>query len=580
MLDLPFLFLSTKAMMQARDQAARPFWPRCFFKRTPNLRMNLVSAVQHGGLLFCILLLGLFSGYTNAKPVPPQILVAEQATPVMVWNREITKLRTYFENISPTQRAISIEERLLAIPSNQPSYKVEAKDAVLGEYTGAWILVNNKVVLGLIDQDANLAEGETFEALKQKTVDNLKAWLELRAEQKKWPLILKGLALSITATLMFGFTLIFSLRFSSHWMAKRRAAIFDQNTLPMMIGDVNIKPYLITLEIGVFRIVVWGFGLAFTYVWATFVLHQFAYSEPWGNQLSAFLLQMFKDFGLGIINAMPNLFTVLVIFLLTRLLVRVIIAFFHSAESGIVQSDWLQPETARATRRMVVVLIWIFALVIAYPYLPGAHTEAFKGVSVFVGLMLSLGSAGMVGQVVGGLVVVYSRAFRTGEYVRIGEYEGEIREIGILSTKMLTMKQEEITIPNAVLVGSTTVNFSRHTGGGGSILTTTVTIGYDVAWRQVHALLLLAAERTSGVLQDPKPRVLQRSLSDFYVEYQLLFRINLPEQRYAILSELHGQIQDAFNEYDVQIMSPHFEAQPETAIVVPKADWRKPPAGQ
>lgn len=215
---------------------------------------------------------------------------------------------------------------------------------------------------------------------------------------------------------------------------------------------------------------------------------------------------------------------------------------------------------------------------IAYPYLPGAHTEAFKGVSVFVGLMLSLGSAGMVGQVVGGLVVVYSRAFRTGEYVKIGDYEGEIREIGILSTKMLTVKQEEITIPNAVLVGSTTVNYSRHAEGGGSILSTSVTIGYDAPWRQVHGLLLMAAERTPGVLKDPTPRVLQRSLSDFYVEYQLLFRIKQPEQRYLILSELHGHIQDAFNEYGVQIMSPHFEMQPDTAIIVPKNDWRKPPA--
>ncbi|MGR8932335.1 MAG: mechanosensitive ion channel family protein [Gammaproteobacteria bacterium] len=547
-------------------------------KRVLKIQMGRVAVVRAWGLVLAIVLLGLLSGFANAQS-KPGTLVDEQAAPVIVWNREITQLRAYFENISPAQRAISIEDRILAIPTNQPSYTIEAKDAVLGKYTGAWVLVNNKIVFGLMTQDANIAEGESFDAFKQKAIDNLQAWLAVRAEQEKWPAILEGLALSITATLVFGLTLFFSLRFGNHWLAKRNAAIFDEKTLPITIGDVNIKPYLITLEIGVFRISFWGLSLAFTYVWATFVLNQFPYSEPWGSQLSAFLLQMFKDFGMGIVDAIPDLFTVLVIFLLTRLFVRVIIAFFHSAESGIFQSVWLQPETARATRRMVVVLIWIFALVIAYPYLPGAHTEAFKGVSVFVGLMLSLGSAGMVGQVVGGLVVVYSRAFRTGEYVKIGEYEGEIREIGILSTKMLTLKQEEITIPNAVLVGSTTVNYSRHAEGGGSILSTSVTIGYDAPWRQVHSLLLMASERTQGVLNDPTPRVLQRSLSDFYVEYQLLFRIKRPEQRYLILSELHGEIQDAFNEYGVQIMSPHFEAQPNTAIVVPKGDWRKPPAG-
>lgn len=529
-------------------------------------------------LFMCLVFLSLFPCFIVAQSKSAVSLVEEKPTPVIVWNREITQLRGYFENVSPAQRAATIEERILAIPTGLDSYVVEAKDAVIGQYKGAWIMVNGRMIFGLMTEDANMVDGESFDIFKQKTIDNLKVWLALRAEQEKWGSILKSLALSMVATLIFGFTVFFLLRFGNRWLARRNAAIFDEKTLPIMIGDVNIKPYLITLEIGVFRISFWGFGLAFSYVWATFVLNQFPYSEPWGNQLSAFLLQMFKDFGIGIVEAMPNLFTVLVIFLLTRLFVRVITAFFYSAESGIFQSVWLQPETARATRRMVVVLIWIFAVVIAYPYLPGAQTEAFKGVSVFVGLMLSLGSAGMVGQVVGGLVVVYSRAFRTGEYVRIGEYEGEIKEIGILSTKMLTLKQEEITIPNAVLVGSTTVNFSRHTGGGGSILTTSVTIGYDVPWRQVHGLLLLAAERTSGVLPDPPPRVLQRSLSDFYVEYQLLFRIKRPEQRYLILSELHGQIQDAFNEYGVQIMSPHFETQPDTTIVVPESDWRKPPA--
>jgi len=343
---------------------------------------------------------------------------------------------------------------------------------------------------------------------------------------------------------------------------------------------VNIKPYLISLEIGVFRFIFWGLGLVLAYTWVTFVLNQFPYSKPWGNHLSIFLLQLIKDFGIAVIDSIPNLFIVLVIFLSARLFIRVLTAFFNSAENGIFKSAWLQPETMRVTRRLVVGLIWIFALVIAYPYLPGANTEAFKGVSVVVGLMLSFGSAGLVGQAVGGLVVVYSRTFRTGEFVRIGEYEGEIREIGILSTKMLTLKQEEITIPNAVLVGSTTINYSRHASADGSVISTTITIGYDAPWRQVHCLLLLATERTSNVLQVPKPFVLQRSLSDYYVEYQLLFRIRLPEQRYLVLSELHGHIQDAFNEYGVQIMSPHFVMQPDKTIVVPVSDWYKPPAAQ
>ena len=539
---------------------------------------GVCTTVRVGRNLLLIMLFSLLPVIVIAESKAAPIRIDEEATPVIVWNREITRLRGYFENLSPSQRATSIVDRILSIPSDQPSYEVEAKDAIVANYTGAWILVNKKIIFGLMREDANLAEGETFEAFKQKAVDNLKAWLAVRAEQQKWPLLLEGMAISIAATVIFGVALIYSLRFSNRWLAKRSAAMSDTSLAPVMIGDVNIKPYVIAFEIGVFKFAFWGVGLALAYVWATFVFNQFPYSKPWGNQLSSFLAQMFKDFGIAIVDAAPNLFTVLVIFLMTRLFVRVITAFFYSAETGIFQSVWLQPETARATRRLVVVLIWIFALVIAYPYLPGAQTEAFKGVSVFVGLMLSLGSAGMVGQIVGGLVVVYSRAFRIGEYVKIGEYEGEIREIGILSTKMLTLRNEEVSIPNAVLVGSTSVNYSRHSVNGGAIVTTVVTIGYDVPWRQVYGLLLAAAERTAGVQQDPPPWVLQRSLSDFYVEYQLSFRIKQPQQRYAVLSELHGQIQDMFNEYGVQIMSPHFEAQPESAIVVPESDWRKPPS--
>lgn len=498
--------------------------------------------------------------------------------PVMVWNREITRFRAPYEDISAEQRAKKASERILEIPPGKADYRVVAIDGTLGEYSGAWIRVNDRNVFGLLKQDIDADNGQTFAALKQTTVNNLQAWLLIRSEQQKWPLIFKGLSLSLLASFAYGLILIAAIRYGGRWLNARARAVSDGTCKPIIIGDVNIKPYLISLEVGLFKMLVWGLGLALAYVLTTFVLSQFPYSEPWGTQLSKFLFTLFKEFGVAFIAATPNLFTVLVIYLLTSLFVRVITAFFRSAENGHFQSVWLQPETAKATRRMVVVLVWIFALVVAYPYIPGSSSEAFKGISVFLGLMLSLGSAGMVGQVVGGLVVVYSGAFRTGEYVKIGEFEGFIREIGVLSTKLMTLKQEEITIPNAVLVGTTTINYSRNTEGGSAVMSTTITIGYDTPWRQVHGLLLLAAERTGTVIQDPPPRVLQRALSDFYVEYQLLFRINNSSQRYQVLSDLHAQIQDAFNEYDVQIMSPHFVEQPENVVVVAKSDWCKPPA--
>jgi small-conductance mechanosensitive channel len=275
---------------------------------------------------------------------------------------------------------------------------------------------------------------------------------------------------------------------------------------------------------------------------------------------------------------MPGIFTTGLIFFITRLLVNVISAFFKAAEEGSFDLPWFDHETAKATRRIVVVLVWIFALIIAYPLIPGSQTKVFQGVSVFLGLMLSLGSAGLVGQLIGGVVAVYTRAFQAGDYVRIGEHEGVVQELGLLAAKIVTVRKEEVTIPNALLMASTTVNYTRQAKTQGAIVSTDVTIGYDAPWRQVKAMLEMAAERTPGIRKSPGPVVLQKALSDFYVEYTLMSTIDRPEERYYILSDLHGHIQDVFNEYGVQIMSPNFRMQPEKDVVVPKEQWYAKPA--
>jgi small-conductance mechanosensitive channel len=176
-----------------------------------------------------------------------------------------------------------------------------------------------------------------------------------------------------------------------------------------------------------------------------------------------------------------------------------------------------------------------------------------------------------------GLVLIYSRALRKGDYVEVNGVRGIVTEVAALAIKVATVRNEEITIPNSVLVSSPIHNYSRMQD---ALITTTVTIGYDTPWRQVHAMLVDAARRTAGVRQDFEPYVYQRALSDFYVEYELFAGIETGARRAAVMSELHATIQDSFNEHGVQIMSPHFEAQPERAVVVPKAEWFKSPAGQ
>ena len=311
----------------------------------------------------------------------------------------------------------------------------------------------------------------------------------------------------------------------------------------------------------------------------TLVLHEFPYTRPWGERLGDYLTALLARLATGALHALPGLFAVVVIFVATRFVVRLVDVFFRAIETGTIRFTAVQPDTAGASRRIIVALIWIFALTVAYEYIPGSDADAFKAIGIFTGLMVSLGSAGLVNHLMSGLVVVYSRALRPGDLVKSGDFVGIVSEVGLLSTKLVNARREEITIPNAVLAGTTVTNYSRLAGEHGAVVSASVTIGYDQPWRQVHALLLLAAERTPRIRREPAPYVLQRGLSDFAVQYELRVHIEVPEERFRVLSDLHGRIQDAFNEFGVQIMSPAFESQPERSVVVPKSKWFTAPAG-
>jgi small-conductance mechanosensitive channel len=239
--------------------------------------------------------------------------------------------------------------------------------------------------------------------------------------------------------------------------------------------------------------------------------------------------------------------------------------------------SWLDPIAAMAARRLTVLMVWLFALTVAYPYVPGANTDAFKGVSVFVGLVLSLGSAGVVGQLVSGLFLTFNRALRPGDYVHLGDIQGVVTRLGLVSVTVATRTQEHVTVPNSVIVGGAIRNHSRAHPDT-MVLATSVTIGYDTPWRQVQALLLLGAARTDGVLKEPAPAVFETALSDFYVEYDLVVHASRTGLPAAVLSRLHEEILDIFNEHGVQIMSPNFEAQPDKLAIVERSKWFAEPA--
>ncbi len=198
--------------------------------------------------------------------------------------------------------------------------------------------------------------------------------------------------------------------------------------------------------------------------------------------------------------------------------------------------------------------------VLIFPYLPGSDSPIFKGVSVFLGVLFTFGSAGSLANVVAGLVLTYMRLFKIGERVKIGDVVGDVIEKNLLVTRVRTVKNEIISIPNLTVMNSHTINYSSDAHDRGLILHTTVTIGYDVPWRTMHQALLHAADRTEFLLKDPKPFVLQTSLDDFYVSYQINGYTKEANKQSRIYSELHGHIQDCCNEAGIEILSPHYRA--------------------
>ena len=517
----------------------------------------------------------------RSEDVPPiasdqtKLIVGEPAT-VVVWNRPIVEIRGQVGSMTPDLRVEGIERRISGLPIDVPFDKIRVVPGSLGSLHGYWIELEGRNLFGLSNADLDPDSGLTLEQFAAEAAARLKEALQARADQQRLPILIRGLVLSVVVTAVFALAIWGVARLRGRAL-RRLAARTDGR--PLHLRGINLRPYLRAFEEGAIKLTALGGGLVAAYLWLTFVLLQFPYSHPWGEGLGRWLRGLLSRLGSGVLEAVPGFFTVIIIFLATRLIVQAVNRFFRSVEVGWLRVSWLEADTARATRRLAIALIWIFALTVAYPYIPGSQSEAFKGVSVFVGLMISLGSAGFVNQLMSGLVIVYSRALKPGDFVEAADSEGTITEVGMLSTKMVTPIKHEITIPNAVLVGSKVTNFSRLADRDtGSIVATEVTIGYDTPWRQVHAMLQLAAERTAAVRKEPKPVVIQRALSDFYVAYELQVSIDRPERRRAMLSELHANIQDVFNEFGVQIMSPNFESQPEGKVYVPKEAWFTSPA--
>jgi len=490
--------------------------------------------------------------------------------------RPIFTFRGSYAGATPEVRAKRAHARLNRLTPDQMTQPIERVNGVIDGVAGVALRSGDIVLFTVLASDLDPEEKLTLAQEVDRTEARLVAALSSEEEQRRPMALFKGLALSVLATVLT-FTLLWLIQRATRLMVDRLQRSIDREdaseTLRWARHGWLLVQRLAQLVMGV----MW---LSVGYLWLTFVLSCFPMTHPLSEKLGYFLVGLLELLGAGMVHAVPGIVTVLAVLLVTKTLNDVLANFFNGVDAGRTQIPGLHRETVSATRRIVSIMVWGFGIAVAYPYIPLSNSDAFKGLSVMFGFMLTLGSAGIVNQLMSGLVLVYSRALSVGDFVDIGGTVGVVSEVGVLSTKIIDMRNEEVTIPNAVLIGNSIRNYSRQAGDRGTLVSTKVTIGYDTPWRQVHAMLVAAAQMTPGLHVTPAPFVYQRGLADYYVEYELFAYMDKPLNRVPTLSALHGNIQDQFNLYGVQIMSPHFALQPKNNVVVPPEQWYKAPASQ
>ncbi len=359
------------------------------------------------------------------------------------------------------------------------------------------------------------------------------------------------------------------------WLGRRAVRRIDREL------DGRVKEQLTGLEARFMRIVsashvwnalrgvrkfIWSMATVIAAVlYLDYVLHLFPWTRLFASRLWSLLIDPLRSMGEHVIAAIPDLVFLVILVFVTRYLLKTIRLFFVALAEGTTplvnfERDWAWP-----TYRLVRFFVIAFALVVAYPYIPGSQSDAFKGISLFLGVIVSLGSSSVIGNIIAGYTMIYRRAFRVGDRVKIEEHVGDITESRLLVTHLRTPKNEEIVIPNSVILNSSVVNYSTLARKGQLILHATVGIGYETPWRQVEAMLLQAADRTEGLLKEPKPFVLQKQLGSFDVSYEINVYCDNAQAMNRLYTRLHRNILDQFNEYGVQIMTPAYEGDPQAA---------------
>lgn len=474
---------------------------------------------------------------------------------------------------TPQQRAqmtgMAVEELGKRFNLRPDSVSIDNSDIVSD------LMYGNKVLLSLTDQDA-LWEGVSRDSLAKERRENVVSKLhEMKAEHSIWRMVKRILYFVLV---IVGQYLLFRL---TNWLFRKVKArilrLKDTKIKPVSIQgyellDTQKQANLLVFLASVGRYILMALQLLFT-VPLIFII--FPQTEGLAYRLLGYIWNPIRGIFVSIVDYIPKLFTIIVIWYAVKYLVRLVLYLAREVEVGRLKINGFYPDWAMPTFHIIRFLLYAFMIAMIYPYLPGASSGVFQGISVFVGLIVSLGSSTVIGNIIAGLVITYMRPFKMGDRIKLNDTTGDIIEKTPLVTRIRTPKNEVVTVPNSFIMSSHTVNYSTSAREYGLIIHSEVSIGYDIPWRQVNQILIDAALNTPGVVDDPRPFVLETSLSDWYPVYQINAYIKEAAKMAQIYSDLHQNIQDKFNEAGIEIMSPHYMAVRDgNETTIPKDDLR------
>ena len=472
---------------------------------------------------------------------------------------------------SPKERATNISNKILNLYKDD-FIKLDSIFVLKSENTYD-IVYGEMIIMSISENDAIWYDTKALNLANEFKNKIVKSILAAKKENSLSNLLLQiGLVLLVLIVLWFIIKLIGkgSNKLNNFVLFKK-----DQWLKNLSYKDYTFLTAQQELEIIMFllKILRWFIYALLLYITLPIIFSIFPFSRHWADALFQLIWSPFKQIFVSIWNYLPNLFSILVIYFVMNYFIRFIKYVFSEIANEKLKISGFHADWAMPTLSIIKFLLYAFMFVLIFPFLPGSNSNVFQGVSVFIGILFSFGSSSAITNIIAGLVITYMRPFKIGDRIKIGEITGDVLEKTLLVTRIKTIKNEIITIPNSSVLSGNTTNYSSYAKENGLIIYTTVTIGYDVPWKNMHQALIEAALRTELILKKPAPFVLQTSLEDFYVSYQINAYTKEASKQALIYSNLHQNIQDVCNERGIEIMSPHYRAARDGNQVTIPADY-------